>query len=63
MIHLNLHDLEKVKRICEEAGIEYFTLEEENKSGIGSILYVCYDTMIADSPAVVRVEVRGVDSW
>ena len=63
MIHLNLHDLEKVKRICEEAGTEYFTLEEESKSGIGSILTVSYDTMVADFPATVRVEVRGVDSW
>jgi hypothetical protein len=63
MIHLNLHDLEKIKKICEEVGKEYFTLEEENKSGIGSILTVSYDTMIAEYPANVRVEVRGVDSW
>jgi hypothetical protein len=63
MIHLNLHDLEKVKKICEEAGTEYFTLEEETKSGIGSILTVCYDTIVADHPAIVRVEVRGVESW
>jgi hypothetical protein len=63
MIHLNLHDLEKVKKICEEAGTEYFTLEEETKSGIGSILYVCYDTIVADYPATVRVEVRGVENW
>jgi hypothetical protein len=55
--------LEKVKKICEEAGTEYFTLEEETKSGIGSILYVCYDTIVADYPATVRVEVRGVESW
>jgi hypothetical protein len=63
MTHLNLHDLEKIKKICEEAGTEYFILEEETKSGIGSILYVCYDTMVADYPATVRVEVRGVESW
>lgn len=63
MIHLNLFDLDKIKKICEEAGTEYFTLEEENKSGIGSILTLSYDTMIADYPAIVRVEVRGVESW
>ena len=63
MIHLNVYELDKIKKICTEVGTEYFTLEEENKSGIGTILTVSYDTMIADYPAVVRVEVRGVESW
>jgi hypothetical protein len=63
MIHLNVYDLDKIKKICTEAGTEYFTLEEENKSGIGSILTLSYNTMIADYPAIVRVEVRGVESW
>jgi hypothetical protein len=63
MINLNVFELEKIKKICEEAGTEYFTLEEENKSGIGSILTVSYDTMVADYPAIVRVEVRGVETW
>jgi hypothetical protein len=63
MINLNVFELEKIKKICEEAGTEYFALEEENKSGIGSILTVSYDTMVADYPAVVRVEVRGVETW
>ena len=63
MINLNLYDLDKIKKICEEAGTEYFSLEEENKSGIGSILTLSYPTMVADYPATVRVEVRGVESW
>jgi hypothetical protein len=63
MIHLNLDDLDNIKKICKETDIQYFTLEEENKSGIGSILTVVYDATIADHPAKIRVEVRGVDSW
>ena len=63
MIHLNLHDLEKVKKICEEAGTEYFILEEENTSGIGSILTLTYDTEVAGYPAKMSVEVTGVESW
>jgi hypothetical protein len=63
MINLNVYDLNKIKKICEESGTEYFTLEEESKSGIGSILTVSYDTIVADYPAIVRVEVRGVETW
>ena len=63
MINLNIFELNTIKKICEAAGTEYFTLEEEAKSGIGSILTVSYQTMIADYPATVRVEARGVESW
>jgi hypothetical protein len=63
MVHLNLHDLEKIKKICEEAGTEYFILEEENTSGIGSILTLTYDTEVAGYPAKMSVEVTGVESW
>jgi hypothetical protein len=63
MVHLNLHDLEKIKKICEEAGTEYFILEEENTSGIGSILTLTYDTEVAGYPAKMSIEVTGVESW
>ena len=63
MINLNIYDLNKIKMICEEVGTEYFTLEEENKSGIGSIITVSYQTMIADYPATVKIGVRGMESW
>ena len=63
MINLYLFELDKIKKICQEVGIEYFSLEEESKSGIGSIVMLTYHTMIADYPATVRVEVRGVESW
>jgi hypothetical protein len=63
MINLNVYDLNKIKKICEEAGTEYFTLEQTNKSGIGSILTMTYDTFVADHPAKMTVEVTGVESW
>jgi hypothetical protein len=63
MINLNVFELNKIKKICEEVGTEYFTLEQTNTSGIGSVLTFTYETEIADYPATVSIEVRGVESW
>jgi len=63
MIRLNTSELEKIKKICEEVGTEYFTLEQNNKSGIGSILTMTYDTFVADYPAKMTIEVSGVETW
>lgn len=63
MIKLNVSELDKIKKICESVGTEYFTLESDNSSGIGSILTLTYETEIADYPASVKIEVSGVESW
>ena len=63
MIHLNIFELNKIKKICEEVGIEHFVLEQNNSSGIGSILTMSYETKIADYPATVSIEVSGVENW
>jgi hypothetical protein len=63
MINLNVFELDKIKKICEEVGTEYFTLGQTDESGIGSILTLTYDTEIAGYPAKISVEVRGVESW
>jgi len=63
MIHLNVFELDKIKKICEEVGAEYFVLEQNNKSGIGSILTLTYDTEVAGYPAKMTIEVSGVESW
>jgi len=55
--------LDKIKKICETVGTEYFTLEQTNTSGIGSVLTLIYETEIADHPATVSIEVRGVENW
>jgi len=63
MIRLNIFELDKIKTICETVGTEYFTLEQDVNSGIGSILTLAYETEIADYPASVRIEVSGVENW
>ena len=63
MIRLNIFELNKIKKICEEVSTEYFTLEQDNSSGIGSVLKLTYETEIADYPARVSIEVSGVENW
>ena len=63
MIRLNIFELDKIKTICKTVGTEYFTLEQDVNSGIGSILTLTYETEIADYPASVRIEVSGVENW
>ena len=63
MVQLNIFELNKIKTICEAVGTEYFTLEQTNSSGIGSILTLTYKTEIADYPASVCIEVSGVENW
>lgn len=63
MIKLNIYELNKIKTICESVGTEYFTLEQDSSSGIGSVLTLTYETEIADYPARISIEVTGVDSW
>jgi hypothetical protein len=60
---MNIFELNKIKTICEAVGTEYFTLEQDVKSGIGSILTMTYETEIADYPATVKIEVSGVENW
>ena len=63
MIRLNVFELDKIKKICEEVGTEYFELEQINDSGIGSILTLTYDTEIASHSAKISIEVSGVENW
>ena len=63
MIRLNIFELNKIKKICEEVSTEYFTLEQDNSSGIGSVLKMSYETEIADYPATVSIDVSGVENW
>ena len=60
---LSLNELNKIKQIAEEVGTEYFTLSQSNESGIGKILYMTYDTFIADHSAKITIEVSGVENW
>jgi hypothetical protein len=63
MIRLNVFELDKIKKICEEVGTEYFELEQTADTGIGSILTLTYDTEIAGYSAKISIEVTGVENW
>jgi len=60
---LSLNELNKIKSIAEDVGTESFTLSHSYDSGIGSILYITYDTFVADYAAKVTIEVSGVENW
>jgi hypothetical protein len=63
MITLTIKEIQKITEICEEAKVESFTLDQESGSGIGSILTMSFDTFVADFPAKVIVELRGIKDW
>ncbi len=63
MIKMSLYDLNRIKKICEEVGTEYFELNQPCGSGIGTILTLSYDTEYADCPAKVTGEISGVEKW
>jgi len=63
MIKMSLYDLNRIKKICEEVGTEYFELNQPCGSGIGTILTLSYDTEFADCPAKVTVEITSMEKW
>jgi len=62
-IRLNVFELNRIKKICEEVGTDYFELDQTDNSGIGRILTLTYNTEIADLSAKVTIEVSGVEEW
>ena len=62
-IRLNVFELNRIKKICEEVGTDYFELDQTDESGIGRILTFTYNTEIADLSAKVTIEVLGVEDW
>jgi hypothetical protein len=63
MIRLSLSDLNKIRTVCEEANVEYFTLNQDCSSGIGSIFTLSYKSFVANYPATVCVELDSVEDW
>ena len=63
MITLSIDDLKKIKEIVAELGIEEFTLKQEGKNGIGTILTLECGTFVKDYPATIVVEVSSVENW
>ena len=64
MIKMSLYDLNRIKKICEEVGTEYFELNQTSSTdNIGTILTLSYDTEYADCPAKVTVEITSIEKW
>jgi hypothetical protein len=63
MVRLTIGDLRKINDIVAELGIEEFTLKQEGKNGIGTILTLECGTFVKDYPATITVEINGVEAW
>ena len=60
---LSVHNLNKIKTICEDVGTDYFELSQTTDSGIGSTLTMTYSTEVAGYEAKVSIVVSGVEDW
>jgi hypothetical protein len=61
---LTKHDIEKIKQILDKfPDVEMFELDQENGSGIGSIVYMTFAHEINGLQVSVNVEVSGVEDW
>jgi hypothetical protein len=63
MIRLSIDEIDRIRTICQELDINYFTLEQDNSSGIGSVLTLTYSTELKNYSASISIEVSGVESW
>jgi hypothetical protein len=63
MIRLSVKDLDTMKKICDELGIDQFIVKQDGTNGIGSVLTLSYDTFVADYKATMKVEINGVKDW
>jgi hypothetical protein len=63
MIRLSIDEIDKIRKICGDLDINYFTLEQDLSSGIGSVLTLAYDTELKGYSTNIRIEVSGVESW
>ena len=63
MIRLSIDEIDRIRKICGDLDINYFTLEQDASSGIGSVLTLSYDTELKGYSVNVTIEVSGVESW
>ena len=63
MIRLSVKDLDTMKKICDELGIDQFIVKQDGTNGIGTVLTLSYDTFVADHKATMTVVINGVKDW
>lgn len=63
-MYITKQEVEKILAVMEEfPDAKSYKLEADNSSGIGSILTVTMDMVIKDRPALVKIEIAGVEMW
>lgn len=63
-MYITKDEVEKILMVMEEfPDARKYKLEDDNSSGIGSILTLTMDMEVAGRPAKVRVDISGVENW
>lgn len=63
-MYIRKQEVEKILAVMEEfPDARSYKLESDNSSGIGSILTLTLDMNVKDRPALVKIEIAGVEIW
>lgn len=61
---LNRKDLEKIHDVLNKfPEVEYFELEQETGSGIGSVTSMLFTQQVNGYTGQFKVEISGVENW
>jgi hypothetical protein len=63
MINLSIDEVDRIRRICGDLDINYFTLTQDTSSGIGSTLTLSYDTELKGYAVNITMQVTGSEDW
>lgn len=62
-ILMNREDLELLIQIVKENDIKFFKLIQQNKSGIGYITDIEFETELNGRSVTAKMEIAGTDNW
>lgn len=63
-MYIKIDEVKKILSVMEEfPDARWYKLEQDNASGIGSILTLTMDMDINNRPAQVKVDIAGVETW
>lgn len=63
-MYITKQDVEKILAVMNEFdNATWYKLEADNSSGIGSVLSLTMEMVLKDRPAIVKVDIAGVENW
>lgn len=63
-MYLNRKDLAKIQEVLDKfPDVEYFELEQESGSGIGSVTSMLFTQKVNGYPGQFKIEIAGVEDW